>query len=119
MSEDEGPADFLEDDRVKFVEGKVAALLRVDRQSWEKIGVTEEFQSLLKNVFEKQPVIYFSSSRTRLSVSCEVCMFFIVVAHQNKINYPSTHKMHWEKEKINNDPPEQNEKKETWRRQQI
>ncbi|GAA6224990.1 dynein heavy chain 11, axonemal-like isoform X1 [Lates japonicus] len=63
MSDDECEPPFLEDVRVKFVEEKVCRLLRLKRQTWEKSAVNEEFQTLLKDFFEKECVIFFSSSK--------------------------------------------------------
>ncbi|TKS81941.1 Dynein heavy chain 17, axonemal [Collichthys lucidus] len=63
MSDDESVPCFLEDVRIKFVEGKVCELLRLHRQTWEKTAVSEEFQTLLKDFFEKESIIFFSSSK--------------------------------------------------------
>ncbi|KAM9352911.1 dynein axonemal heavy chain 11 [Symphorus nematophorus] len=63
MSDEESVPSFLEDVKVKFVEEKVCALLRLHRQPWEKSAVHEEFQTLLKNFFEKESVIFFSYSK--------------------------------------------------------
>ncbi|XP_035799351.2 dynein axonemal heavy chain 11 [Amphiprion ocellaris] len=62
MSDEESVPCFLEDDRVKFVEEKVCGLLRLNRQTWEKSSVSEEFQTILKEFFEKEAVLFFSSS---------------------------------------------------------
>lgn len=61
--DDESVPSFLEDVRVKFVEEKVCGVLRLHRQIWERSVVNEEFQTLLKNFFEKKSVIFFSSSK--------------------------------------------------------
>ncbi|XP_030605544.1 dynein heavy chain 11, axonemal [Archocentrus centrarchus] len=63
MSDDKNVSSFLEDDRVKFVEGKVCGLLRLHRQTWERNAVSEELQTSLKNFFEKESFIFFSSSK--------------------------------------------------------
>ncbi|KAI9536522.1 hypothetical protein NQZ68_032317 [Dissostichus eleginoides] len=63
MSDDESVPGFLEDDRVKFVEAKVCSLLQLHRQTWDKSAVNEEFQTVLKDFFEKKSVMYFSSSK--------------------------------------------------------
>ncbi|XP_042345657.1 dynein axonemal heavy chain 11 [Plectropomus leopardus] len=63
MSDDESVPSFLEDVRVKFVEEKVCGLLRLHRQTWDKCAVNEEFQTCLKNFFDKESVIFFSSSK--------------------------------------------------------
>uniref|UniRef100_A0A7N6BNC5 AAA+ ATPase domain-containing protein n=1 Tax=Anabas testudineus TaxID=64144 RepID=A0A7N6BNC5_ANATE len=62
MSDDDSVPSFLEDVRVQFVEEKVCELLRLQRETWEKSAANEEFQTFLKNFFEKEPVIFFSSS---------------------------------------------------------
>lgn len=62
MSDDESVPSFLEDVRVKFVEEKVCALLQLQRQTWAKNAVFDEFQAFLKTFFEKDNVIFFSSS---------------------------------------------------------
>lgn len=64
MSDDESVPCFLEDVRVKFVEGKVCELLRIHTKTWEKSAASEEFQTLLKGFFEKESIIYFSSSKS-------------------------------------------------------
>lgn len=63
MSDDESVPSFLEDVRVKFVEEKVCGLLRLQRETWGKSAVNEEFQTFLKNFFERGSVIFFSSSK--------------------------------------------------------
>ncbi|XP_023280705.1 dynein heavy chain 11, axonemal-like [Seriola lalandi dorsalis] len=71
MSDDETVPTFLEDVRVKFVEEKVCGLLRLQRHTWEKNAVNEEFQILLKDFLEKESVpsvaqnkkIYFLKKR--------------------------------------------------------
>ncbi|XP_068613056.1 dynein axonemal heavy chain 11 [Brachionichthys hirsutus] len=73
MSDDENVASFLDDIRVKFVERKVVELLQIDGQAWEKSAVDEEFQTVLKDFFDRESVIYFSSSKKcRLTASYEV-----------------------------------------------
>lgn len=61
--DDESVPSFLEDVRVKFVEEKVCGLLSLHRQTWQRNAVHEEFQTLLKDFFEKESVIFFSSSK--------------------------------------------------------
>uniref|UniRef100_A0A671UPK5 Dynein axonemal heavy chain 11 n=1 Tax=Sparus aurata TaxID=8175 RepID=A0A671UPK5_SPAAU len=74
MSDDESVPSFLDDVRVKFVEEKVCGLLRLHRQTWEKTAVNEEFQTLLKDFFEKESVLFFSSLKKGcLVASNEVC----------------------------------------------
>lgn len=68
MSDDESVPSFLEDVRVKFVEEKVCGLLRLRRETWEKSAVSEEFQTFVTNFFEKEPIIFFSSSESRCLV---------------------------------------------------
>lgn len=63
MSDEESVPCFLEDDRVKFVEEKVCGLLRLQRQTWEKSAVNEEFQAYLKDLFEKENTIFFFSPK--------------------------------------------------------
>lgn len=63
MSDDESVPSFLEDVRVKFVEEKVCGLLRLHRQTWEKSAVNEEFQTLLKDFFDKECAVFFCSSK--------------------------------------------------------
>ncbi|MED6234546.1 hypothetical protein ATANTOWER_026276 [Ataeniobius toweri] len=53
---------FLEDVRVQFVAEKVCFLLQLQRQIWERSAANGEFQALLKDFFQKETVIYFSSS---------------------------------------------------------
>ncbi|KAM6995333.1 dynein axonemal heavy chain 11 [Tautogolabrus adspersus] len=72
MSDDESVPSFVEDVRVKFVKEKVCRLLQLHRQTWEKCVVNEEFQTLLKDFFEKDSVIYcFSTNRGYLVASKE------------------------------------------------
>lgn len=61
--DDESVPSFLEDVRVKFVEEKVCSLLRLHRQTWDRSAVNEDFQTCLRNFFEKESVIFFSSSK--------------------------------------------------------
>lgn len=64
MSDDESVLpSFLEDARVKFVEEKVCGLLRVPRQTWERSAASQEFQTILKDFFEKESVIFFCSTK--------------------------------------------------------
>ncbi|XP_071372237.1 dynein axonemal heavy chain 11 isoform X2 [Centroberyx affinis] len=75
MSDDESVPSFLEDDRVKFIEEKVCRLLRLQRETWEKSAVSQEVQTLLKDFFEKQSIIFFSpSANGSLIASKEVCL---------------------------------------------
>ncbi|XP_068180103.1 dynein axonemal heavy chain 11 [Antennarius striatus] len=71
MSDEENVASFLEDVRVKFVERRVVELLRIDGQTWEKFAVNEEFQTILKTFFDRESVIFFSSTKTCLTASHE------------------------------------------------
>ncbi|CAB1446422.1 unnamed protein product, partial [Pleuronectes platessa] len=64
MSDDDSAPSFLEDVRVKFVEEKVRVFLRLLRHTWPKTAANEEFQTLLTDFFEKEPVVFFSSSKT-------------------------------------------------------
>ncbi|XP_054638441.1 dynein axonemal heavy chain 11 isoform X2 [Dunckerocampus dactyliophorus] len=64
MSDDESTPSFLDDVRVKFVEEKVCSFLQLQRQMWDKSAVTEEFQILLSDLFEKDSAVYFSSPKT-------------------------------------------------------
>ncbi|XP_028435224.1 dynein heavy chain 11, axonemal isoform X2 [Perca flavescens] len=81
MSDDESVPSFLEDVRVKFVEEKVCGLLH--RQTWDKSDVNEEFQTLLKDFFEKESVIFFSSSKK----ACLVASKEVPPVSQNKHIY--------------------------------
>ncbi|KAM3614782.1 uncharacterized protein V6R79_018954 [Siganus canaliculatus] len=74
MSDDESVPSFLEDVRVKFVEGKVCELLRMRRQTWEKSAVNDDFQKLLKDFFEKEyvPVLFFALQKGALVAFNEV-----------------------------------------------
>lgn len=63
MSDDESVPSFLEDDRVKFVEEKVCGLLQLQRQTWEKSAANGDFQTLLKDLFEKENIMFFFSSK--------------------------------------------------------
>lgn len=63
MSDDESPPSFLEEIRVKFVEEKVCALLHIQRQTWEKSAASLDFQSLLKDFFEKDRILYIVLSK--------------------------------------------------------
>ncbi|XP_034410206.1 dynein heavy chain 11, axonemal [Cyclopterus lumpus] len=83
MSDDESAPCFLEDVRVKFVEGKVCGLLRLRRQTWDKSAVTEDFHTVLKNFFEKESVIFFSSSNK----ACLVASKEVPPVTQNKQIY--------------------------------
>ncbi|KAM9852522.1 dynein axonemal heavy chain 11 [Aulostomus maculatus] len=62
MSDDETVPSFLEDVRVKFVEEKVCALLQLRRQSWETSSASLEFQKLLKDLLERDNILYFFSA---------------------------------------------------------
>ncbi|CAG6015638.1 unnamed protein product [Menidia menidia] len=62
MSDEEKAPSFLEDARVKFIEVKLCDLLQVRSKTWEKSAVSEEFQMLLKDFFERGSVVFFSSS---------------------------------------------------------
>ncbi|XP_034030917.1 dynein heavy chain 11, axonemal [Thalassophryne amazonica] len=69
--DDDTVSCFLQDARVKFVEGIVCFLLSLDRKTWEKSAVKN--QTLLNDFFEKQKVIFFSSSKdTSLIASNQV-----------------------------------------------
>ncbi|KAG7242136.1 hypothetical protein INR49_024182, partial [Caranx melampygus] len=83
MSDDESVPTFLEDVRVKFVEEKVCGSLRLQRQTWGKSAVHEEFQTLLKDFFEKESVVFFSSSKK----GCLVATKEVPPAAQNKTIY--------------------------------
>ncbi|XP_030250577.1 dynein heavy chain 11, axonemal isoform X3 [Sparus aurata] len=83
MSDDESVPSFLDDVRVKFVEEKVCGLLRLHRQTWEKTAVNEEFQTLLKDFFEKESVLFFSS----LKKGCLVASNEVTPVAQNKHIY--------------------------------
>ncbi|KAM8734967.1 dynein axonemal heavy chain 11 [Acanthopagrus schlegelii] len=83
MSDDESVPSFLDDVRVKFVEEKVCGLLRLHRQTWEKSAVNEEFQTPLKNFFEKESVLFFSS----LIKGCLVASNEVTPVAQNRQVY--------------------------------
>lgn len=77
MSDDESVPCFLEDARVKFVEGVVCRLLRLERQTWDKSAASQEFQALLQDFFEKNNVLFFFVSKHGcLVASTEVCPRF-------------------------------------------
>lgn len=77
MSDDESEPSFLEDGRVKFVEEKVCHFQRLQRQTWEKSAVKQETQTLLKDFFEKQSIIFFSPTASgSLIASNEVYAYF-------------------------------------------
>lgn len=81
MSDEERVSSFLEDDRVKFVEGNVRALLRLHGRAWGERAATGDFQALLKNFFDKETVIFISASnKAGLVASKEVtvCIFLFV-----------------------------------------
>uniref|UniRef100_A0A3Q3ETL8 Dynein axonemal heavy chain 11 n=1 Tax=Labrus bergylta TaxID=56723 RepID=A0A3Q3ETL8_9LABR len=89
MSDDESVPSFVEDVRVKFVEEKVCRLLQLHRQTWEKSVVNEEFQTRLKDFFEKDSVIYcFSSNRGHVVASKEVC-FPLLSNNKNHQMWPN------------------------------
>ncbi|KAL6109087.1 dnah11 [Pungitius sinensis] len=83
MSDEERVSSFLEDDRVKFVEGNVCGLLRLPRRAWDERAATEDFQTLLKNFFDKETVIFFSASNK----SCLVASKEVPLDTQNKQIY--------------------------------
>ncbi|XP_043973511.1 dynein axonemal heavy chain 11 isoform X1 [Gambusia affinis] len=60
---------FLEDVRVKFVGEKVCFLLQLQRQTWEQSAADGEFQALLQDFFQKQTILYFSSTNKRCVLS--------------------------------------------------
>ncbi|XP_008430693.1 dynein heavy chain 11, axonemal isoform X2 [Poecilia reticulata] len=64
MSEEESliVPSFLEDVRVKFVGEKVCFLLQLQRKTWEQSAAVGEFQALLQDFFQKQTILYFSST---------------------------------------------------------
>lgn len=62
MSDDENVPSFLEDDIVKFIGENVCRLLRLQRETWEKSAVTQEFQTVLKDFFEKQSILFLTST---------------------------------------------------------
>ena len=61
--EEENVPTFLEDARVKFIEGRVCGLLRLQSQTWEKTVLNEEVQKLLNDFFEKGSAVFFSSPK--------------------------------------------------------
>ncbi|XP_055083623.1 dynein axonemal heavy chain 11 isoform X2 [Periophthalmus magnuspinnatus] len=63
MSDEESVPCFLEDVRVKFVQGVVCRLLRLQRQTWEKSAASQEFQTLLQQFFDKNSVIFIFVSK--------------------------------------------------------
>lgn len=69
MADEESEPSFLTDVRVKFVEENVCGLLRLRRETWEKIAVHEDFQASLRNFFETELVIFFSLSNQYRLVS--------------------------------------------------
>lgn len=82
MSDDDSVPSFLDDVRVQFVEEKVCELLRLQRETWEKSAANEEFQTFLKNFFEKEPVIFFSSSTNGCLLSTrEVWLLHSIFSH--------------------------------------
>ncbi|KAI3360460.1 hypothetical protein L3Q82_002355 [Scortum barcoo] len=81
--DDESVPSFLEDVRVKFVEGKVCGLLRLRQLTWERSAVSEHFQTLLKDFFEKESVMFFSLSKK----GCLVASNEVPPVAQNKHIY--------------------------------
>ncbi|XP_061675536.1 dynein axonemal heavy chain 11 isoform X2 [Syngnathoides biaculeatus] len=62
--DDENVPSFLDDVRVKFVEGKVCKFLQMRPQVWDKSAASQDFQTLLADLFEKHTAVYFSLSKT-------------------------------------------------------
>uniref|UniRef100_A0A672ZPD5 Dynein, axonemal, heavy chain 11 n=1 Tax=Sphaeramia orbicularis TaxID=375764 RepID=A0A672ZPD5_9TELE len=92
MSDDESvPPPFLEESRVKFVEENICAFLRLQRQTWEKSAVNQDFQTLLKDFFEKKTLrklFFFASNKNCLVASIEVC-FPLLSNHKNHQMWPN------------------------------
>lgn len=61
--EEENVPSFLEEARVKFIEERVCGLLRLQSQTWEKTLLNEDFEKLLKDVFEHESAVFFSSPK--------------------------------------------------------
>uniref|UniRef100_A0A671UN02 Dynein axonemal heavy chain 11 n=1 Tax=Sparus aurata TaxID=8175 RepID=A0A671UN02_SPAAU len=91
MSDDESVPSFLDDVRVKFVEEKVCGLLRLHRQTWEKTAVNEEFQTLLKDFFEKD----YPSSYTCLKKTSYCIGSSFVIQISTSVLYGTTWVIHF------------------------
>uniref|UniRef100_A0A667Y5V4 Dynein axonemal heavy chain 11 n=1 Tax=Myripristis murdjan TaxID=586833 RepID=A0A667Y5V4_9TELE len=87
MSDDESEPSFLEDGRVKFVEEKVCHFQRLQRQTWEKSAVKQETQTLLKDFFEKQSIIFFSPTASGSLIASNEAGFCEIPVTQNKEVY--------------------------------
>uniref|UniRef100_A0A8C6WKT4 Dynein heavy chain tail domain-containing protein n=1 Tax=Neogobius melanostomus TaxID=47308 RepID=A0A8C6WKT4_9GOBI len=73
MSDEESVPCFLEDVRVKFVEGVVCRLLRLHLQTWDKSAASPEFQALLQQFFDRNNALFlFVSKKGCLVASIEV-----------------------------------------------
>ncbi|KAM9806325.1 dynein axonemal heavy chain 11 isoform 1-T1 [Syngnathus typhle] len=62
--DDESAPSFLDDIRVKFVEEKVCTFLQMQPQKWGEVAASQDFQTLLLDLFEKHTALYFSSSKS-------------------------------------------------------
>uniref|UniRef100_A0A3B4AB83 Dynein heavy chain tail domain-containing protein n=1 Tax=Periophthalmus magnuspinnatus TaxID=409849 RepID=A0A3B4AB83_9GOBI len=86
MSDEESVPCFLEDVRVKFVQGVVCRLLRLQRQTWEKSAASQEFQTLLQQFFDKNSVIFiFVSKNGGLEASNELCAPLLANTNNHKM----------------------------------
>ncbi|KAK7886266.1 hypothetical protein WMY93_025887 [Mugilogobius chulae] len=75
MSDEESVPCFVEDVRVKFVEGVVCRLLRLQSQTWDKSAACPEFQTLLLQFFDMKNIIFiFVSKKGVLEASSESCL---------------------------------------------
>lgn len=73
--DDEGAPSFLDDVRVKFVEEKVCKFLQMQPQTWGEGAASQDFQTLLVDLFEKHTAVYFSKTKTGgLDAVNEVCL---------------------------------------------
>ncbi|XP_019728452.1 dynein heavy chain 11, axonemal isoform X3 [Hippocampus comes] len=62
--DDEGAPSFLDDVRVKFVEEKVCKFLQMQPQTWGEGAASQDFQTLLVDLFEKHTAVYLSKTKT-------------------------------------------------------
>lgn len=84
MADEQTAPCFAEDVTVKFVGGKVCELLRLHRQTWQRSCAAEEFQTLLKGFFERQPAIFFWSSKKGCLVASNEVLFLRRISQKSQ-----------------------------------
>ncbi|KAM4600952.1 dynein axonemal heavy chain 11 [Polymixia lowei] len=63
MSDEESVPSFTEtDDRVKFIGEKICRILQLQLETWRKSVVKRDIQTVLKDFFERQTILFFSPS---------------------------------------------------------